>query len=136
MSNRILTTHTGSLPRPQPRHALLSAQEQGAAVDPAVFDARVQEAVCAIVSQQINAGLAIVNDGQMSRPSSLTYAKDRLSGLGGENRPPPFPGNTEFAVFPALYSGPLLRHAAHLAALRFPCCTGKVAKENGASSSW
>src|SRR5260370_702542 len=80
-TERILTTHTGSLPRPPSLQDLLYAQEQGAPVDQAVFEMQVREAVNAIVQQQVSCGLDIISDGEMSKVGFSTYAKDRLSGF-------------------------------------------------------
>src|SRR5919206_136241 len=62
-TERILTTHTGSLPRPPDLSATLEALDAGTTPDPAAFDARVQRAVAAIVRQQVDAGVDIINDG-------------------------------------------------------------------------
>ena len=83
-SERILTTHTGSLPRPADLAALLQTKEAGEPQDPAAFAARVKSAVAEAVTRQAAAGVDIVNDGEMGKPSYSTYVKDRLSGFGGE----------------------------------------------------
>ncbi|OYX65227.1 MAG: epoxyalkane--coenzyme M transferase [Sphingomonadales bacterium 32-64-17] len=78
------TTHTGSLPRPEELLALIFAREGGEQVDPAALDAAVERATADVVARQIAAGLNVVNDGEMSKPSYATYIKHRLSGFGGE----------------------------------------------------
>jgi 5-methyltetrahydropteroyltriglutamate--homocysteine methyltransferase len=83
-SERILTTHTGSLPRPADLAALLQTKEAGEPQDSAAFAARVKSAVAEAVTRQVAAGVDIVNDGEMGKPSYSTYVKDRLSGFGGE----------------------------------------------------
>ena len=83
-TDRFLTTHTGSLPRPDDLVQLMFAKEEGDAVDPQALDARVREAVGEMVRRQAQAGVDIINDGEMSKPSYATYVKDRLSGFGGE----------------------------------------------------
>jgi 5-methyltetrahydropteroyltriglutamate--homocysteine methyltransferase len=82
-----LTTHTGSLPRPIDLTRMMFAKEEGAPVDQAALAARVSTAVMEVVARQVTCGTAIVNDGEMSKPSYATYVKDRLEGFGGESRP-------------------------------------------------
>ena len=84
-TNQILTTHVGSLPRPDDLIQIMFAKEEGIPVDPNALGERVKSAVDEIVSKQIAAGINIVNDGEMSKPSYATYIKDRLSGFGGES---------------------------------------------------
>ena len=83
--DRILTTHTGSLPRPDDLIRMNWAKADGVPVDEAAFAARVQSAVQEIVEKQLTAGLAVINDGEMSKPSYATYVKDRLHGFGGSS---------------------------------------------------
>ncbi len=86
-SERFLTTHTGSLPRPDDLVRLMFAKEEGIPVDRAALAARIATAVSDIAKQQETAGIDIVNDGEMSKPSYATYIKDRLGGFGGESHP-------------------------------------------------
>jgi 5-methyltetrahydropteroyltriglutamate--homocysteine methyltransferase len=86
-TERFLTTHTGSLPRPENLVRTMFAREEGVPVDTAALKARIRSAVAAIVEKQAEAGVDIVNDGEMSKPSYATYIKDRLSGFGGESHP-------------------------------------------------
>lgn len=81
---RILTTHTGSLPRPADLIELMWAHESGAG-DPVALEARIDSAVRECVAKQAGAGVDIVNDGEMSKPSYATYVKDRLNGFDGES---------------------------------------------------
>jgi len=98
-TQRFLTTHTGSLPRPPDLIRMMYAKEEGVPVDPAALSQRVADAVAEVVRKQAESGIDIVNDGEMSKPSYATYIKDRLSGFGGE-------GNTfvyqDLAEFPNL----------------------------------
>ena len=80
-SDRILTTHVGSLPRPQPVVDRLFAEDQGTAHDPAAFDAVMREAVTEVVAKQVAAGIDIVSDGEMSKISYATYVRHRLTGF-------------------------------------------------------
>jgi 5-methyltetrahydropteroyltriglutamate--homocysteine methyltransferase len=82
-SERFLVTHTGSLPRPDDLIQLMYAKEEGVPVERAALAARVRSAVADVVRRQVDAGIDIVNDGEMSKPSYATYVKDRLAGFGG-----------------------------------------------------
>ena len=81
--DRFLTTHTGSLPRPDDLIQMMYAKEEGRAVDREALAERIRSAVGEVVTKQRNAGIDIVNDGEMSKPSYATYVKDRLTGFGG-----------------------------------------------------
>jgi 5-methyltetrahydropteroyltriglutamate--homocysteine methyltransferase len=62
---------------------MMYAKEEGVPVDPAALNARVRAAVAEVVKKQTDAGVDLVNDGEMSKPSYATYVKDRLAGFGG-----------------------------------------------------
>ncbi len=98
-SDRFLTTHTGSLPRPDDLIRMMYAKEEGVPVEPQALAARVKAAVAEVVQKQAAAGVDLINDGEMSKPSYATYIKDRLNGFGGT-------GNTfvyqDLADFPRL----------------------------------
>ena len=98
-TERFLTTHTGSLPRPDDLVRMMYAKEEGVPVEPPALAARVRAAVAEVVKKQVEAGVDLVNDGEMSKPSYATYVKDRLAGFGGT-------GNTfvyqDLAEFPNL----------------------------------
>lgn len=81
----VLTTHVGSLPRPQPVVDQLFARERGEPVDPSGFDAVMGAAVSEAVRRQVTAGIDIVSDGEMSKISYATYVKDRYTGFGGDS---------------------------------------------------
>jgi 5-methyltetrahydropteroyltriglutamate--homocysteine methyltransferase len=81
--DRFLTTHTGSLPRPDDLIRMMYAKEEGVPVDFAALAARVKAAVAEVVKKQADAGVDLINDGEMSKPSYATYIKDRLDGFGG-----------------------------------------------------
>ncbi len=82
-SRGILTTHSGSLPRPYDLQQMLYTKERGEQVDQAAFETRVREAVHAVVRQQAACGIDVVNDGEMSKISYSTYVKDRLGQTPG-----------------------------------------------------
>jgi 5-methyltetrahydropteroyltriglutamate--homocysteine methyltransferase len=80
-SNRILTTHVGSLARPADVLDLLWAKERREAYDTGVFEAAVRHAVTGIVTRQRDLGIDVVNDGEQSKSSFLTYIAERLTGF-------------------------------------------------------
>src|SRR5690606_29692595 len=82
--DRILTTHTGSLPRPDDLIQMMWAVGDGIPVDKEALEQRVARAVKETVQKQLSAGISIINDGEMSKPSYATYAKDRRHGFGGD----------------------------------------------------
>lgn len=83
-TDRILTTHSGSLPRPTDLITLIEQREEGQLADRKAFDARVRDAVAEIVRLQVDAGVDIVSDGEQAKPYYSTYLKNRVSGFGGE----------------------------------------------------
>jgi len=99
-TERFLTTHTGSLPRPDDLVRLMYAKEDGVPVEQSALDEQLRAAVEQVVKKQADAGVDIINDGEFSKPSYATYIKDRLSGFGGT-------GNTfvyqDLAEFPNLH---------------------------------
>jgi 5-methyltetrahydropteroyltriglutamate--homocysteine methyltransferase len=98
-TDRFLATHTGSLPRPDDLVRMMYAKEEGVPVEREALAARIRSAVAEVVRKQAEAGIDLVNDGEMSKPSYATYIKDRLNGFGGT-------GNTfvyqDLADFPVL----------------------------------
>ena len=84
-TERFLTTHTGSLPRPEALMRMMFAEQEGVAVEPNALASAIDEAAALMVDRQVAAGIDIVNDGEMSKPSYATYIKDRLDGFGGES---------------------------------------------------
>ena len=97
-TERFLTTHTGSLPRPDDLIKTMFAKEEGVPIDPDALAGRVRSAVEEIVSRQVDAGVDVVNDGEMSKPSYATYVKDRLGGFNGTSQPLTYQDLTEFPV--------------------------------------
>ncbi|HET9854874.1 MAG TPA: cobalamin-independent methionine synthase II family protein [Methylomirabilota bacterium] len=84
--DRVLTTHTGSLPRPADLIRMMFAREEGVPVDGPALAARIRTAVAEVVRKQTDAGITVVNDGELSKPSYATYIKDRLSGFDGTSQ--------------------------------------------------
>jgi 5-methyltetrahydropteroyltriglutamate--homocysteine methyltransferase len=86
MAQRMIPcTHTGSLPRPDNLVKLMFALADEIPVDPLALDDAIAKAIDEIVQKQINAGVSVINDGEMSKPSYATYVQDRLSGFRGES---------------------------------------------------
>src|ERR1700738_117399 len=81
--DRILTTHTGSLPRPRELTRLYVRRAQGEPVNEAEIELAGREAVRAVVRKQRSAGIDVGNDGEQQRDSFFLYLKGRLSGWGG-----------------------------------------------------
>ncbi|MBV8713803.1 MAG: cobalamin-independent methionine synthase II family protein [Chloroflexi bacterium] len=93
-TQRLLTTHIGSLPRPEDLRELLLARDQGQPYDQNAFSQRVKSAVADVVDRQVAAGLDVVADGEMGKNSFVNYVRDRLSGFEAVN-PEPYPGPPE-----------------------------------------
>ena len=121
-TERILTTHTRSLPRPASLLAALSALDQRAVPDETAFEAEVQRAVTEVVRRQVETGIDVINDGEMSKVSYSTYVTDRLTGFEGESRPRP--PHVEFTAFPEYYGRP--GGVLGSSAAKTPACTGPI----------
>src|ERR1700744_2941196 len=121
-TDRILTTHVGSLPRPQDVVDVLFAQDRGEAVDAAHFEDVVAKAVAEVVRLQVESGIDIVSDGEMSKISYATYIRHRLTGFEGDSSRPT-PSDTD--AIPA-YSDKLVKEG-HSATYKRPVCKGPVA---------
>lgn len=85
-TDRILTTHVGSMPRPQALVDVLLKKDHGDAYDQAEYDRTIEDAVAAVVKRQVEAGVDIPSDGEASKVSYSTYMMDRLTGFGGDNK--------------------------------------------------
>jgi 5-methyltetrahydropteroyltriglutamate--homocysteine methyltransferase len=117
-ADRILTTHTGSLPRPADLVAILNKNELGAIYDPNAFAERVQRAISEIVDKQIDTGIDIVDDGEHSKVNWMAYARARLSGLEEIDRPVRFRGATRDSLaFPGTYEDMKVMLAARSGAI-------------------
>jgi len=97
-TDRILTTHVGSLPRSAELSDLLIRDEAGEAVDKALLAAKGEAAVRHVVAAQAAAGVDVVNDGEQPRVGFQTYVVQRMKGFGGESKRP---SPTDYANFPA-----------------------------------
>src|ERR1700730_61372 len=99
MAGRILTTHTGSLPRPDDLVDMLFADEGGEAIDTTALQERGRWAGAGSVQQQLQAGIVIVDDGEMSKVSYSTYVNARLTGFEAHVHVPRRP-RPDAAAFP------------------------------------
>jgi 5-methyltetrahydropteroyltriglutamate--homocysteine methyltransferase len=115
---RILTTHTGSLPRPGDLVALLNTKELGEPYDRASFDARIARAIAEVVTRQAETGIDVVDDGEHSKVNWMAYARSRLSGLEEIDAPLSFRGVTrDIAEFGDAYEDMRVMLAARSGAL-------------------
>ena len=121
--DRILTTHTGSLPRPPDLAELVFAREDGQA-DPARVAARVRDAVADVVIRQADAGVDVLNDGELSKVGYSNYVKDRLSGFDGESARP---GPSDIPDFPGFMERRERERGRGFQYMRTPACTGPIA---------
>jgi 5-methyltetrahydropteroyltriglutamate--homocysteine methyltransferase len=95
-TDRILTTHTGSLPRPRDLLGFLRDREEGRPIAEATLRERTRSAVLDVVKKQRETGLSAVNDGEQGRADYTIYVKDRLTGFAGESPSWPNPDAEEF----------------------------------------
>ena len=119
-TNRILTTHTGSLPRPKDLLALLQDREEGRLSAEAALHDRARSAVLDVVKKQAGAGLSVINDGEQGRADYTIYVKDRLTGFSGESSPWPNADAEEFPEWAEMarqFAPPFQKR---------PACTGPV----------
>jgi 5-methyltetrahydropteroyltriglutamate--homocysteine methyltransferase len=120
-TDRILTTHVGSLPRPQDVVDLIFAQDREEPVDPVQFETTVQRAVDHVLQQQKECGIDIPSDGEQSKISYATYIRHRLTGFEGDSaRPTP----QDLDDFPD-YRDKLVREG-HSATYKRPVCKGEI----------
>src|SRR5580693_9891135 len=120
--DRILTTHVGSLPRPQEVVDYLFAQDRGENYDPAKFDQAIRSGVLNALQKQVESGVDIVSDGEMGKISYATYIRHRLTGFEGDSaRPTP----QDLDDFPE-YRDRLVKQG-HSATYKRPVCKGPIA---------
>ena len=129
--DRILTTHTGSLPRPADLIRTMFAREEGVPVDGAALGTRIRSAVAEVVRKQVDAGIAVVNDGEVSKPSYATYVKDRLTGFGGASQALQYQDLVDFPEMAKRVFGDPGRSRR-----KTPACTGPIAvRDPGAAQA-
>jgi len=127
-TDRILTTHVGSLARPTELLDTMKEKENGRPYDHALFDRQVTAAVADRVGRQVEAGIDIVTDGEMSKVSFLGYVKDRLGGYEvdtGETRLAPS-WQKEVDDFPDYYADYFKKYSSTVSPLRRIICKGPI----------
>jgi 5-methyltetrahydropteroyltriglutamate--homocysteine methyltransferase len=130
-TERILTTHTGSLPRPKALVELHLMRARGGSVPDDIYDAAVSAAVDEIVRKQIEVGVDVIDDGEQSKAGFVAYSNERLAGFEPYKRPAgtkPFAGSRELRDFPEFYdqhSGP----GGHVDSV---ICTGPISYKGDA----
>jgi 5-methyltetrahydropteroyltriglutamate--homocysteine methyltransferase len=133
-TDRILTTHVGSLPRPRDLLAFLEAREMGQPLDQATFDMRLAEAVRDAVAKQVAAGIDSVCDGEQSKISYTFYVRHRLAGIGSFagsalDKPPQTAAHRDILDHPdfAERLHEMRGGTSWFASAVVPCCIGPVA---------
>ena len=135
-TDRILTTHVGSLPRPADLYEMIKAKQEGGSIDADAFAARVKSAVAETVKRQAEAGIDIVADGEMGRVGFIPYVNERLTGIE------PSPGeiasywneSREYKAFPEFYAWAQSQAGAAGSADRTRwMCTGPVSYKGHAA---
>jgi 5-methyltetrahydropteroyltriglutamate--homocysteine methyltransferase len=127
-TERILSTHVGSLARPHDLLEIMREKEHGRPYEADGYAKRVTSAVAEVVGEQVRAGLDVVTDGEMSKVSFLTYVKDRLTGFAagaGEKLMPPS-WQVEISAFPDYYAGYLGKYKDQVSPMTTMVCTGPV----------
>ena len=100
-TERVLITHTGSLPRPPDLVQAIEGRDQRELREDPTFEGRVRKAVAETVRRQADVGVNIVNDGEMGRASFAAYITERVTGFDGERRP--MPPSVESRMCPDYY---------------------------------
>jgi 5-methyltetrahydropteroyltriglutamate--homocysteine methyltransferase len=118
---RFLTTHTGSLPRPDDLIRIMFAKEEGVPVEREALEARIRSAVAEVVRKQAAAGVDVVDDGEVSKPSYATYPKDRLAGFEGASQALQYQDLVDFPGMARRVFGDPGR-----ARRKTPACTGPI----------
>jgi 5-methyltetrahydropteroyltriglutamate--homocysteine methyltransferase len=128
-ADRFLTTHTGSLPRPDDLIRMMFAREEGVPVERAALGARIRSAVAEVVRKQTDVGIAVVNDGELSKPSYATYIKDRLNGFGGTSQSLQYRDLVDFPEMAKRVFGDPGRSRR-----KTPACTGPISVRDAAAA--
>jgi len=125
MSDRIKTTHVGSLPRTESLAALITASEEGKDVDRAQLDEEIRRSVKDVVARQREVGLDVVSDGEHGKPGFSIYVRDRLDGMGGSTDVWHFRDLLEVPELAAFASETEGNDLDEVLA-RTPCCVGPL----------
>jgi 5-methyltetrahydropteroyltriglutamate--homocysteine methyltransferase len=128
-TDRILTTHVGSLARPHGLLETMREKENGRPYDEAAFEGQVREAVADVVRHQAEVGLDVVADGEMGKTSFITYVAERISGFekvpGRSSMAPSW--KRELEMFPEYYQEYFKKYAAAVAPMHVMICRGPIA---------
>jgi 5-methyltetrahydropteroyltriglutamate--homocysteine methyltransferase len=128
-TDRVLTTHVGSLARPEPLLDTMREKEHGRPYDADLFARQVTDAVAEVVAKQREVGIDVVTDGEMGKVSFATYIQRRLGGFepasSGERLLPPS-WQLEIDAFPEYYDGYLGKYSKTVAPMVSVACTGPV----------
>jgi len=130
-TERILTTHTGSLPRPARLVELMFAKEEGRTVDLRLLAERIRDSVREVVEHQSAVGVDVVSDGEMSKPSYATYVTERLTGFGGKSERPKL---SDILEHPNVASQYFNDPGVQRLNLNRPACNGPVARKGMAEA--
>jgi 5-methyltetrahydropteroyltriglutamate--homocysteine methyltransferase len=127
-TERIITTHVGSLARPTQLLEMMRDKEAGKPYDRAAFDRQVHDAVADRVHRQVECGIDVVTDGEMGKVSFLTYVKDRLGGFVEDDGDMILPASwrKEIDDFPGFYNEYFKKYTGAVARLKQLVCTGPV----------
>ncbi|MGZ4741062.1 MAG: methionine synthase [Ilumatobacteraceae bacterium] len=127
-TERILTTHVGSLARPHSLLDIMKEREHGRPYDADALDREIAEAVKDRVRQQVDCGIDIVADGEMSKVSFLGYVKDRLGGFEVDTGPSTLAPSwqAEFDMFPEYYTDYFKKYSSAVSPLRRIICKGPI----------
>ena len=123
-TDRILTTHTGSLPRPKPLIDLILGGRRASLSRPNVFEAETAKAVDGVVAQQVAAGIDVVSDGEMSKPSYTTYIRHRVAGIAPDPRAAE--KGRDIMIGRDLLAHPDFARSGNFVAVPFPGCVGEL----------
>ena len=118
-TDRILTTHVGSLPRPADLDELLYARDNDRPYDADVLETRVREVTAEVVNAQLDAGIDLICDGEVGKIGYSTYVRERLTGFGGESGPLLHREMAEYPGTVALIAEPLTK-------LNMAACNGPI----------
>lgn len=123
---RILTTHVGSLPRPEHLLVAMQAKQAGEPFDSAALESDIRREVARVVARQVEVGIDLVSDGEFSKPSYATYISERLNGFGGS-----FRGHAaqDLRDYPD-YARHLIDIGGVVPSAGGPCCQGPITVKN------
>ena len=129
-TDRMLTTHCGSLARPPELIETMYAKERGQPYNPKAFASSVRDAVNDVVRRQVKAGVDVVCDGEQGKASFITYVRERLTGFEtreGQPREDPWMGSREVLAFPEFYQWNAQTRTGVVVPPADLVCTGPIA---------